>query len=73
MSSDTVFSKCLTAESAESAETILIFFLGVLSELCGERFCFFFDQIGRPPEAGKLFRPAATLTPDTRNLKPKPT
>jgi hypothetical protein len=27
---------------------------------------FFFDLTGRPPKAGKLFRPAAGLTPDTR-------
>jgi hypothetical protein len=26
---------------------------------------FFFDQTGRPPEAGKLFRPVAALKPDT--------
>jgi hypothetical protein len=31
---------------------------------------FFFDQTGRPPEAGKLRRPAAALKPDTRHLKP---
>ena len=31
---------------------------------------FFFDQTGRPPEAGKLRRPAAALNSDTRHLKP---
>jgi len=30
---------------------------------------FFFNQTGRPPEAGKLFRPAAALTPETFNLR----
>ena len=28
----------------------------------------FIDQTGRPPEAGKLARQAAGLTPDTSNL-----
>ena len=28
----------------------------------------FIDQTGRPPEAGELRRPAAGLTPETRNL-----
>ena len=28
---------------------------------------FFFDQTGRPPEAGKLFRPEAALNPEPLN------
>jgi hypothetical protein len=33
---------------------------------------FFFDQTGRPPMAGKLFRPAAALTVEPPNPGHKP-
>jgi hypothetical protein len=36
MKSDAIFKKYLTAEHAESAESIKNFFLSVLCELCGE-------------------------------------
>ncbi len=39
--------KYLTAETAKNAEVILIFFLSVLCELCGELLGFLFDLTGR--------------------------
>ena len=43
-----------TAEIAKIAEPLrrdyLIFFLGVLCELCGELLCFYFDQAGKPTD-----------------------
>ncbi len=58
MKSDAIFQKYLTAEHAEIAEIIFIFFLSVLCELRGELLVSFSI---RPA----VFSPAAGLKPDT--------
>ncbi len=58
MKSDAIFKKYLTAEHAEIAEIIFIFFLSVLCELRGELLVSFSIKLA-------AFDAAAVLTPDT--------
>jgi len=49
-------------------DSILFFKIRIHSYFCRILKVSSFDQTGRPPEAGKLFMPEATLNTDTRNF-----